>query len=435
MKKLSVKAIEERNVLFGLLRSKYGSLVKRDQIYDVVSDNSLPTPWWIFKEPQFKSSERGYYVIPSGNLDMVELGEKVATTKAKKVKPVKVTKKLPKDKVPSKKLEKKSQVQDTSDNDVDFNLIKHFSGSEDKCNLVPLKDDLFVPFGNFSELKSIFSSKIFMPVYITGLSGNGKTLMVEQAAAQSKRDLIRLNITIETDEDDLFGGFRLINGETVWFDGPVIRAMKSGSILLLDEVDLMSTKCLCLQPVLEGKGVLLKKVNRYVKANPGFTIVATANTKGKGSDDGRFVGTNVINEAFLERFGICFEQEYPSSVIEKKILAKVFKFHGVDDSEFIDVLTAWADVVRQSFINGVVDEIISTRRLVHIANSFAIFKDKKKSVMYCINRFDLNTKEAFMELFDKLSPTANSQEPGQGSTDALTPEVVDDLKALNVCTF
>ena len=264
-------------------------------------------------------------------------------------------------------------------------------------NLVPEVIDTFVPFGNFNDVKKIIASKLFYPAFITGLSGNGKTFSVEQACAKVNRELIRVNISIETDEDDLIGGFRLVDGNTVWHNGPVIEALERGAVLLLDEIDLASNKILCLQSVLEGKGVFLKKIGKFVKPAAGFTVVATANTKGKGSDDGRFVGTNVLNEAFLERFPLTFEQEYPSVQTEAKILA----FH-CSDQEYIKNLCDWADIIRRTFKDGGIDEVISTRRLVHIAKAYAIFGDKAKAISTCINRFDDETKQAFQELYDKV---------------------------------
>ena len=264
-------------------------------------------------------------------------------------------------------------------------------------DLIPQKDDSFVKFGNFTDIKKIIQSRLFYPTFITGLSGNGKTFLVEQACAQLKRELIRVNITIETDEDDLIGGFRLVNGETVWHNGPVIEALERGAVLLLDEVDLASNKILCLQSILEGKGVFLKKIGRFVKPANGFQVIATANTKGKGSDDGRFIGTNVLNEAFLERFCVTFEQSYPTPSTEQKILES-----DCDDKEFCKHLVDWADIIRKTFYDGGIDEIISTRRLVHIVRAYSIFGDKAKALQVCINRFDDETKAAFLELYDKV---------------------------------
>jgi hypothetical protein len=270
-------------------------------------------------------------------------------------------------------------------------------------NLIPDKDDTFVKFGNFNDIKKIIQSRLFYPTFITGLSGNGKTLSVEQACSQLKRELIRVNITIETDEDDLLGGFRLVNGETAWHNGPVIEALERGAVLLLDEIDLASNKILCLQSILEGKGVFLKKIGRFVKPSPGFNVIATANTKGKGSDDGRFIGTNVLNEAFLERFCVTFEQPYPASSVEIKILQGIATSLGLTEiDDFCKRLADWGDVIRKTFYDGGIEEIISTRRLVHIIRAYSIFGDKAKAIQVCINRFDEETKTAFLELYDKI---------------------------------
>jgi len=269
-------------------------------------------------------------------------------------------------------------------------------------NLVPVIDDTFVKFGPFADLKKILQSKQFYPTFITGLSGNGKTFSVEQACAQLKRELIRVNITIETDEDDLIGGFRLVNGETIWHNGPVIEALQRGAILLLDEIDLASNKILCLQSILEGNGVFLKKIGKFVEPATGFNVIATANTKGKGSDDGRFIGTNVLNEAFLERFPVTFEQDYPAPSVESKILGGVAAKLGVTDTDFCKRLVDWGDIIRKTFYDGGVEEIISTRRLVHIVRAFSIFKDKAKAIQVCVNRFDDETKQSFIELYDKV---------------------------------
>ena len=269
-------------------------------------------------------------------------------------------------------------------------------------NLIPTKDDTFVKFGNFGDLKKIIQSRVFYPTFITGLSGNGKTFSVEQACAQLGRELIRVNITIETDEDDLIGGFRLVDGATVWHNGPVIEALERGAILLLDEIDLASNKILCLQSVLEGNGVFLKKIGRFVRPSAGFNVIATANTKGKGSDDGRFIGTNVLNEAFLERFPVTFEQEYPTVSNEVKILERISQSLNVDDTDFCKRLVDWADIIRKTFYDGGIEEIISTRRLVHIIRAYSIFGNKAKAIEVCVNRFDDETKTAFMELYDKV---------------------------------
>jgi len=277
-------------------------------------------------------------------------------------------------------------------------------------NLVPSKDENYVPFGNFSDVKKIIQSRIFYPTFITGMSGNGKTFSVEQACASLNRELIRVNITIETDEDDLIGGFRLVNGETVWHNGPVVEALQRGAVLLLDEVDLASNKILCLQSVLEGKGIFLKKIGKYVQPKEGFNVIATANTKGKGSDDGRFIGTNVLNEAFLERFALTFEQEYPTPAIESKILIRVAASVGKHDEEFCNNLANWADIIRRTFKDGGIDEVISTRRLVHIMRAYAIWGDRMKAIKVCVNRFDDETKQSFIELYDKIDADVNTEE-------------------------
>ena len=280
----------------------------------------------------------------------------------------------------------------------------------EKQNLVPSKFEGFVPWGHFKDIKQIVKSGIFYPVFVTGLSGNGKTLMIEQVHADMNKELIRVNITIETDEDDLLGGFRLVNGETKFVPGPVIEAMEKGCTLLLDECDLGSNKLMCLQPVLEGKGVYLKKVNKWVTPKDGFNVMATANTKGKGSEDGRFIGTNILNEAFLERFAITIEQPYPASSVEQKIVLGSMKKYGTVDEDFAKNLVTWSEVIRKTFFDGGVDELISTRRLDHIAKSFSIFKDKKKSIELCVARFDDDTKDSFLDLYSKIDAGINPLE-------------------------
>jgi len=282
--------------------------------------------------------------------------------------------------------------------------------AREQQNLVPIKDTGYVPFGNFTDVKKVIQSGIFYPTFITGMSGNGKTFSVEQACAQLGRELIRVNITIETDEDDLIGGFRLVDGATVWHNGPVIDAIERGAILLLDEVDLASNKILCLQSVLEGKGIFLKKIGRYVQPAAGFNVIATANTKGKGSDDGRFIGTNVLNEAFLERFALTFEQEYPTPSVETRILQKASESLGIPDEDFCINLANWADIIRKTFKDGGIDEVISTRRLVHIIRAYAIWQDRMKAIKVCINRFDDETKQSFIELYDKIDVDVITEE-------------------------
>lgn len=287
----------------------------------------------------------------------------------------------------------------TSDED----LAMALSNGESK-SLVPATMTGYVPYGYFDDVEAIIRSGMFYPVFITGLSGNGKTTMIDQVCAKLARELFRVNITVETDEDDLLGGFRLVDGSTVWQDGPVVAAMERGGILLLDEIDLASSKIMCLQPVLEGKGVFLKKVGRFVKPADGFTVFATANTKGKGSDDGRFVGTNVMNEAFLDRFPICIEQDYPPAIMERKILYKKMDSLGIDKGyrPFADNLVKWASVIRKSFAESTVDEIITTRRLLNIIEGFAIFSKKRRAIELGLARFDENTKTNFLQLYTKV---------------------------------
>ena len=299
-------------------------------------------------------------------------------------------------------------------------------------NIVPDKDPVFVPWGYFKDIKKIVSSKAFYPIFVTGLSGNGKTMNVSQACAAANRECIRVNITIETDEDDLLGGYRLQDGQTVWQDGPVIEAMKRGALLLLDEIDLASNKIMCLQPILEGNGVFLKKINQFVKPAKGFNVIATANTKGQGSDDGKFIGTNILNEAFLERFPITIEQAYPSNKIEEKILLNVMsdkKLTSTVDSEFASSLVTWADIIRKTYYEGGVDELISTRRLVHIVEAFSIFKNKMKAIEMCTNRFDLDTKTSFLDLYTKID---GGEDVSSWLNDDFVSEESDDVEEGNV---
>ena len=291
---------------------------------------------------------------------------------------------------------------------------------------VPEKFDGYVSWGNFNTVKDVVKSEIFYPLFITGLSGNGKTLLVKEVCAKLKREFIRANITIETDEDDLIGGFRLLNGETVWHDGPVVTAMKRGAILLLDEIDLASNKIMCLQPVLEGSSVYIKKIGKWVHPKKGFNVIATANTKGQGADDGKFIGTNILNEAFLERFPVTIEQSYPTAAMEKKILNNEFGKHGIEDSEFAENLVKFADVVRKTFAEGGVDEIISTRRLVHIVGAYAIFDDKLKAIEMCVARFDTETKESFVDLYSKIDAGVELETMNQDPEDSDDDDNEDD---------
>jgi MoxR-like ATPase len=284
--------------------------------------------------------------------------------------------------------------------DVKASVLAMTNGDRD--TIIPTQVTEYVPWGHFDDIEALLKAKNFVTVYITGLSGNGKTTMIEQVCAKLKRECFRLNIVGTTDEDDLFGGLRLVNGDTVWQDGAVIQAMKRGAVLLLDEVDLGSEKLMCLQPVLEGKGVYIKKKNEWVIPAEGFAIVATANTKGKGSEDGRFVGTNVMNEAFLDRFDYTYEQDYAPKTTEKKILTKAMKKYGAVDNEFIDHLVTWAEMIRKSYKDGAVNEIISTRRLINICKAYSVFHNKIKAVGMSLARFDRETQDAFMSLYKKI---------------------------------
>ena len=306
-------------------------------------------------------------------------------------------------------MKKTEAVKSTNDN-VEIRKEAAYIVSSLTGDIVPKKDATFVPFGNYPDIKSIIKSGKFYPVFVTGLSGNGKTMSILQACAEAKKECIRVNVTIETDEDDLLGGYRLKDGQTVWQNGPVIEAMERGALLLLDEIDLASNKIMCLQPILEGSGVFVKKINKFVKPKDGFNVVATANTKGQGSEDGKFIGTNILNEAFLERFPVTFEQRYPNTKTEEKILNNVLESTGKKDTNYVNKLVTWADVIRKTYFEGGVDEIISTRRLVHIVQAYSIFSNKVKAIELCTNRFDEDTKTSFVDLYTKVDAGATADE-------------------------
>ena len=353
-----------------LASAKYGkgAVMTREEVKAFVKEADLGWVSWFVRAP---------YRVGTGKFKLPVDGDMITPLEPKKLK-VPVMKKV----------------------EVDEESVVAYHNPPEK--LVPEKDPLYVPFGNFNDVYSIIKSGRYYPAFITGLSGNGKTFMVEQACAKAKREFFRVNITVETDEDDLLGHYALIDGNTVWQDGPVVKAMERGAILLLDEIDLASSKIMCLQPVLEGKGVFLKKVNRFVSPSVGFNVLATANTKGKGSEDGRFIGTNILNEAFLERFPITIEQAYPSMATERKILDKVFASLDISEyGDFAEKLVTWADIIRKTFYEGGIDEIIATRRLVHIVNAYGIFGDRKKAIEMCIARFDEDTKTSFLDLYSK----------------------------------
>jgi hypothetical protein len=356
------KFIDSATDLFGA-----GSILTNKQVEDASYSASIPKAGW-FKN-QFKV---GYNKFKLPN------GESAPTT-----------------------------ILNTTTENTESTTVSLIATNMEKQNLVPSPFVGFVPWGHFKDIKMIVKSGMFYPIFVTGLSGNGKTLMIEQVHADMNKELIRVNITIETDEDDLLGGFRLVNGETKFVPGPVIEAMERGCTLLLDECDLGSNKLMCLQPVLEGKGVYLKKVNKWITPKDGFNVMATANTKGKGSEDGRFIGTNILSEAFLERFAVTFEQPYAAASVEKKIvLGSMIKYGAIDD-DFATNLVTWSEVIRKTFYDGGVDELISTRRLDHIVKAFAIFKDKMKAIQMCSARFDDDTKESFMDLYTKIDAGVN----------------------------
>ena len=371
-------------------QSLYGeeAVISKKQVQDVTSDHNLGLPSWFTRSPF--TVNRGMYRLPNldGNLD-IEVSTIPTKSSSKSI-------------VAFAKPEKKETPEMVS------NVIEFPKNTE---SYVPEKVNGYVKFGHYNDVKIIKKAGSFYPVFITGLSGNGKTMMIEQVHSELKKELFRVNITIETDEDDLIGHYALIDGRTVWQDGPVVMAMERGATLLLDEVDLASNKIMCLQPVLEGNPLLIKKEGRIVRPKSGFTVMATANTKGKGSEDGRFIGTNILNEAFLERFPITLEQEYPTIATEKNIINKLMESLGCPDEEYAKKLVDWADLIRKTFYDGGVDEIISTRRLVHIVNAFSIFKDRMKAISMCVARFDDQTKDTFMDLYSKLDETVTLEEP------------------------
>src|SRR6056300_1710078 len=361
-----------------LCNKEFGEIkeITRKQLIQVEKKHKVAFPQWLVSNKDLKIS-KGLYKMPT------ESDDAVTTTVEKTV---------------------NNPTPATTNKEAAY-IVSSLTG-----NIVPTKDKNFVSFGNYPDVKNIIKSNKFYPVFVTGLSGNGKTMAVTQACAELKKELIRVNITIETDEDDLLGGYRLKDGQTVWQNGPVIEAMERGAVLLLDEIDLASNKIMCLQPILEGSGVFVKKINKWVKPKDGFNVIATANTKGQGSEDGKFIGTNVLNEAFLERFPITFEQSYPTSKTEKKILSNTLKAAGKTDDKFVNNLTTWADVIRKTYFDGGVDEVISTRRLVHITQAYSIFDNKMKAIQMCTNRFDDDTKNSFVELYTKVDSGASVED-------------------------
>ena len=378
------------------------AIITRDGITEIVNESGAPYPYWLVTKTEYRY-DRGQYKVPPSGEKIVKLKEKIVKLNDADCKVKELQTEMA--------YAQPAQV-------LEFRQPKLIDESD---SAVPAKFQGYVPFGFYKDLFGIVKSKMFYPVFITGLSGNGKTLMVEQVCAELKRECIRVNISIETDETDLLGGPTLINGNVVNRDGPVLIAMKRGAVLLIDEVDRGSNKLMCLQGILEGKPYYNKKTGEVVTPAEGFSVIATANTKGRGSEEGRYL-SQVLDDAFLERFPITVEQEYPDAKTERKILTPL-----LDDKEFVENLCQWADVVRQSFGQGATDEIISTRRLVHIAKAYGIFKDRMKAIELCVNRFDLETKTAFLDLYSKVDSSVES--PANTSTIAVVTEVPADMKA------
>jgi len=389
-------SLEKQSKLLADMRSEFGSSsVTNRQIHDYVEKTGVAFPHFIFRDESRKIA-RGQYSIAEDVA--IKIYSHSFATKQQAI----VAESAP-------AMAALAQV-------VNIASKRATNATE---SFVPEKNETYVSFGFFNDLKNIIKSNIFYPVYITGLSGNGKTFMIEQVCASLKRELIRVNITKRTDETDLIGSYELIDGSTVRREGPVITAMRRGAVLLLDECDLGTEDILCLQPILEGNPYFDKKTGEVIHPAAGFNVIATANTKGKGSDDGRFIGTNVLNEAFLERFAITVEQEYPPAATERKILDKNFDLYGITDKVFIDRLITWAEVIRKSFADGAVDEVISTRRLVHIAKAFSIFGNRLKAIELCLNRFDTDTKTAFLDLYTKVD--AEAVQPQQSTVSDFPP--------------
>jgi hypothetical protein len=378
----------QRNELIVKLMANFGSQATKENIISYCENNGLPNPHFIISRRDIKNGK--FYNLQSFNNESVEMAiEETAPALQAQVIPLKP---------------KRMTVEIDS--------------------TIPEKDNTYVPFGFFKQLEQIIKHKAFYPVFITGLSGNGKTTMVEQVSAKLKRECIRVNISVETDEEDLIGGNTLQDGNVVYREGPVLSAMRRGAILLIDEIDRGSNKLMCLQSVLEGKAYFNKKTGEVIRPAAGFNIIATANTKGRGTEDGRFIAAQILDEAFLERFPITVEQEYPSTTVEKKIVANKMEYYGKVDSEFAEKLIAWADIIRKTFKEGGVDEIISTRRLVNIVQAYSIFDNQVEAIGYCINRFDDDTKNAFMDLYNKMNAPAEPA-PVKSSPVAST-DIIDD---------
>jgi MoxR-like ATPase len=407
MASMNTITLDERQIAFleACIKEGYASPLKRSQIKHVCHTNKIPMPSWIVNDDTRRVAH-GLYSVPELHT-------------------------IVRDQNSSIDLSTDSNMNNDSLTDaVAKNEVTHDFGvgilNQDVENLIPKPISTYVPFGAYSAIERIIQKNRFYPVYISGLSGNGKTTMVQQICATNAREFIRASITKETDEDDLVGGFRLINGESVWVDGPAIIAMKRGAILLLDEVNLNPDKIMCLQPVMEGNGIFLKKINKYVYPTKGFNIIATANGKGQGSEEGydKFIGAQVMNEAFLERFAVTIEHEYPEKAVEKKIVLNLMKRENCVSKEFADSLVKWADNIRKTYAAGGLDDLITTRRLEHIVTAYAIFEDRHEAVKYGIARFNKDTKQAFYDLYTKLDPIVPKNVP--------TPEVVQIIQDTDV---
>ena len=373
MRKPTYTPVQQTEILVKLSSFYKKDILSNQEIIDYINSNKLIMPYFIFRDESRKRG-RGMYSLHTESEQVASVDNKVVALQPKKI-------------------------------------VSHE-------NFIPETDPTYVGFGFYESMVKIISSGVFYPIYVTGMSGNGKTMMITQACAHLGREIIRVNITKRTDETDLIGSYELIDGDTVRREGPVITAMRRGAVLLLDETDLGTEDILCLQPILEGKPYFDKKTGEVVHPAKGFNVIATANTKGKGSDDGRFIGTNVLNEAFLERFAITVEQEYPPENIEVKILENNFKkLDTKNDKAFIKNLVRWSNIIRTTFDEGGVTEIVSTRRLVHIITAYVIFGDKLKALEYCLNRFDTDTKIAFLDFYTKIDNLENQTKTDNTATD------------------
>lgn len=405
-------SMTDQKAFIDALIDEYGDTVTSKQILDYAESKGMPVPYFLLRDEKKKVGRGKYRLCTRAALLKRESAGRSRTSDEELLEVV------------DEEMSQAAMVQSAAVIDMRSRRAVNITES-----FVPEKLDTYVPFGFYKDLKNILNSKAFYPVYITGLSGNGKTLMVEQICASLGREMIRVNITKLTDETDLIGSYELIDGNTVRREGPVITAMRRGAVLLLDETDYGTESLLCLNGVLEGKPYFDKKTGEVIHAAPGFNVVATANTKGKGDAEGRFIGANVLNEAFLERFAITVEQEYPKTAVERSILAKNFAKLGIEDEQFVDRLVIWADVIRKSFDEGAVDELISTRRLVHIAKAFSIFKERMKAIELCLNRFDTETKIAFLDLYTKVDEDAlgKTELPEDESLSSIAEKLADDF--------